>query len=234
MNETEIRDLCDRALVVARNACDHPKAAKYVHDYYNPTGNYAGATFTHLQPVVPDDVTATDLYAISLLQVNAGPLAGRRLLEPGDHRDKVLAALTDADLPADADLTTAGDPTWKAAETLYLAVRDALGARPWVTASKLCARKRPRFFPVRDNVATRLVLRGGTDYLADWHMYRHLLRDPDLSGALADIADQARALAEIADQARALPGNVTIDDPPIRILDVVLWMTAPADLRRRR
>jgi hypothetical protein len=25
-----------------------------------------------------------------------------------------------------------------------------------------------------------------------------------------------------------------IADPPLRVLDVLLWMTAPADLRRRR
>ena len=215
--------LLANALDIACTAVAHPRAGQLLHDYYDPAGDYAGATFTHLAPNPPGDITATDLYALSLLDVQAGPRAGRRLLEPGEHRSRVVEALSASALPGGADLTTAGPGTWAAAETLYLAVRDALGARPWVTASKLCARKRPRFFPVRDNVVTRLVLGGGTDYLVDWEMYRHLLRDRDLAAGLTNVVSQAHAL----------PGDITIDDPPIRVLDIVLWMTAPTEVRRR-
>ena len=155
--------------------------------------------------------------------MRATPLAGRRLLDPGTHRSAVLEALADPDLPFDADLTTAGEATWKAAETLYLALREALGTNPWVTASKLAARKRPRFFPVRDSVVTERLLGLGRSYLTDWAVYRHLLQDDDLALALNDALDKAQ-------QQRA----AAIPDPPLRVLDVVLWATAPAEMRQHR
>jgi hypothetical protein len=36
---------------------------------------------------------------------------------------------------------------WEAAERFYLLLKPLLGTNAWVTTSKLCARKRPRFFP---------------------------------------------------------------------------------------
>ena len=89
--------------------------------YYDPTGGYAGSTFLDLGPNNPHDLTATDLYALSLLDVRATPFAGRRLLQPGDHRRRVLTALASPDLPASANLLTATPATFDAAETLYLA-----------------------------------------------------------------------------------------------------------------
>ena len=219
------QDELDRASAAAWAAVSHRRAAELLQLYYDPAGDYAGSTFLDLQPNNPQDLTATDLYALSLLDVRATPLAGRRLLEDGEPRTRVLRALADADLPASANLRRAGPATFYAAESLYLAVRDALGRRPWVTASKLCARKRPHFFPVRDSVVTERLLGLGKSYLIDWQVYRHLLSDHELMAAVETKAAQA---AQLLDQPDGL------GDPPLRLLDALLWMTTPSNLRRRR
>lgn len=224
MREPEPHQLT-RATEAARSAVGNADAPELLRRYYDPTSGYAGSTFLDLEPNDPRDITATDLYALSLLDVRATPLAGRRLLQPSDHRERVLTALASPDLPAGADLLTASPATFDAAETLYLAVRDALGQKPWVTASKLCARKRQHFFPIRDSVVTQLVLGLGQDYLVDWKVYRHLLAD---LGLMAELS----AVAARASEPSKRPGGIV--DPPLRVLDVLLWMTAPADIRWRR
>ena len=224
MREPEPHQL-SRAAEAARNAVGQADAPELLRRYYDPASGYAGSTFLDLEPNEAHDLTATDLYALSLLDVRATPLAGRRLLQPGDHRERALIALASPDLPDSADLLTASPATFDAAETLYLAVRDALGQKPWVTASKLCARKRPLFFPVRDSVVTQLVLGLGQSYLVDWKVYRHLLADRELMTQLRAVTARASELSKRTDG---------IGDPPLRVLDVLLWMTASADLRRRR
>jgi len=41
----------------------------------------------------------------------------------------------------------------------YNRIKSTLGADPWVTTSKLCARKRPALFPVRDKPVRDLLAR---------------------------------------------------------------------------
>jgi hypothetical protein len=201
--------------------CD-TRAVEMLRRYYDPARNYAGSTFVGLEPNDPRDITATDLYALSLLDVNAGPLAGRLLLEAGAYRDRVLAALADPHLGHEVALETAEACTFAAAEELYLAFRDALGKRPWVTASKLCARKRPLLLPVRDSVVTTNRLRLGKDYLVDWQVYKTLLQDTGLVTQLRELVDEAQSGT-----------TFQITDPVLRILDVLLWMTADASMRPR-
>lgn len=204
-------------------ALRHPRASELLVAYYNPSGRYAGGTFLDLKPNPAYEITPTDLYALSLLDVRAKPRGGRRLLESGPHRDRVRAALKDKRLPQKVDLRTADDETFAAAEELYIAVKTALGDNPWVTASKLCARKRPRFFPVRDNVVTVRRLELGKSWLIDWKVFQHLLNDSSLEDMLAK-----RLL-----DANEISGSVAITDPPLRVLDVLLWMTATPEMRRR-
>jgi len=215
----------DRASEAAWAAVRHPEAPDLLRRYYDPSGDYAGSTFLDLGPNDPHDLTATDLYALSLLDVRATPRAGRHLLEVGEHRERVLAALANPHLPATADLLSASPTTFDGAKMLYLAVLGALGRNPWVTASKLCARKRPGFFPVRDSVVTERVLGLGKSYRIDWQVYRDLLADQALMSKLTSVTAQA---LELSDR------SAGIADPPLRALDVLLWMTAPAALRRRR
>jgi hypothetical protein len=110
------------------------------------------------------------------------------------------------------------------ARTLYLVVKQALReprvrrSDPWVTASKLCARKRPRLLPVRDHAVRQMLgIRPPYDHRLDWKIYRELVRDDE-------IADLLLAATATARTPSGTP--VQISDPPLRILDVALWTKA--------
>ena len=126
--------------------------------FYDPSGKYAGLTFHTLPPAAPpdpadDDLTAADLLAITLMDVTATPLAVRQLLEDGKPRQDALEALRR--VPTTVDLAGASPAQLDAAVRLYRALKAGLGGvNPWVTASKLAARKRPALIPVRDSVVT--------------------------------------------------------------------------------
>lgn len=95
-------------------------------------------------------------------------------------------------------------------------MKRTLGKDPWVTAGKLCARKRPRLFPVRDAlVCGALGLSRYRSYQIDWQVYRAAMRDPQILAALYAVRDEAAATPD-----------VHLDDVPLRWLDVILWMQA--------
>jgi hypothetical protein len=209
-----IKELLDRAFERTRAALNDPRAVEWLHDYYDPDSNYAGATFLTLQPNPVQSVEATDLYAVSLLEVSVEPRAGRKMLNDGPTRTELNGAL--AAIPAGADLLTASDEVIDAASNFYLVVKRILGGNKWLTASKLCARKRPEFFPIRDRVVTFNMLGIGRDYRTDWQVYRELIGDRQIRISLDTRIDEARAYRD----------GVAIPDPPLRVLDVVLWMSA--------
>lgn len=159
-----------------------PSAAVHLAWYYDRDGNFAGSTFGQLEPNLPDDITATDLHATGLLFVRIGRRSTRRLLEPGHHRRDVLAALRDEAL--NTELLVAGPETLEAMGHLHEAVKLALStpsakrSSPWVTAAKVCARKRRNTFPVRDNLVQRYLGMGQyQSYEIEYQVYRALIRD---------------------------------------------------------
>jgi Family of unknown function (DUF6308) len=89
---------------------------------------------------------------------------------------------------------------------------------PWVTASKLCARKRPDLFPVRDNVVCGYlgILRAG-GYQVDWQVFRHLIQSREVVSRLDELVSEAQADPDV---------NVGSVNNRLRHLDVVLWMHA--------
>jgi hypothetical protein len=120
---------------------------------------------------------------------------------------------------AEADAATLGD-----ASDLYEDVKRALASPraaksdPWVTASKLCARKRPHLLPVRDSKVRKLLgIPPGSDHRYDWLVHRELVRTSEILSLL----DEATAKA-------ATPAGVQIDipDSSLRVLDVALWAHA--------
>lgn len=201
----------DAALAACVWAATHNERPAAIVRYYSDA-RYAGNLFSTIEPNRPDDVEASDVLATTTLSVKVTTTATRRLLLPGPARTHVLDALADVPTGAKIDDATAKD--WLAAETFYLAARDALGRRPWVTASKLVARKRPDLLPVRDNVVVGL-LRPGQDaaYQQDWFTIRHLMLDQEVRQALA-------GLREIADAV----GPDRSESSDLRLLDVALWM----------
>lgn len=189
-----------------------------IQRHYDPTTNYAGRSYIALSPTEPDNLTAADLYAVSLLNVKVGPAAGRRLLHDGPHRQTVLETLRA--IPDEAELAHADNDTMLAMERLHQAIKTALGGNRWVTASKLCARKRSRLFPVRDNLVTGRLLGLAKDRWTDWVVYQSLITNDAILQHLEHVTHQARTLSD---------ADVLIDDAPLRVLDVALWMYATAE-----
>jgi len=187
--------------------------------FYDPSGKYAGLTFHTLPPAAPpdpadDDLTAADLLAITLMDVDATPWAVRQLLQEGEVRRAVLAVLRD--VPTTVDLAGASQDELDAAVRLYRALKAGLGGvNPWVTASKLAARKRPALIPVRDSVVTDLLGLPSRDVRQDWPVFRHLLVDADVVAGL-------RGLAATATADHGAPDLAAV--PDLRLLDTLLWM----------
>lgn len=229
--------LPDGVLDAARRTALDALAAVPFEAYYDVAGGYAGATFAGASGNLPGDVTAGDLFAVTLLSVDVTPPAARRMLDEGKHRDRVLTALRA--VPNDVPLAQAGAQDLEVAWALYVAVKDALAnprakrSDPWVTAAKVAARKRPRLLPVRDNEVRRVLrLESYRDGRLEILTIRALVADPVVASAI----DTALARARVAAQARDLV--CVFDDEPLRLLDVALWWYAvrfnrpPVDVRR--
>ncbi|CAN7242324.1 DUF6308 family protein [Knoellia sp. LjRoot47] len=204
---------------VVRAALEDDMVVQDLVTYYDRDGNYAGATFVDLGPSSPWDLTPSDLLALTLLSVQAPPYSVRKLLEPSPQRNHVLRLLSEEQLPMDADIAMADDATLLAmaelheALKLYLSPSHSKAKNPWVTASKLCARKRPDLFPVRDNVVCSM-LGLGHNYQVDWQVFRHLLQADDVRQRLDELTDQAAGRGA----AVGSPNN------RLRHLDAILWM----------
>ena len=88
-----------------------------------------------------------------------------------------------------------------------------------MTASKLCARKRPDLFPVRDRkVCGYLGLSQLADYQVDWQVFRSLVTDPAIITAVGIVADETVACAP--------ERNLHIDSSLLRLLDSAIWTYA--------
>ena len=202
---------------------DGPHAAQHrLARFYDIDGDYAGTSFTLLGPIDTMDIGPTDLLAVTLLSVRIRPGAARRILDRGNTRDTLLRKLRD--LP-DCDLANAGSATLTAMEALYEAVKQALSAdtvknpNAWVTASKLCARKRPDLFPVRDTeVCDYLGLTPWRNYQVDWQIFRSLIGDPDVIAAI-DVMSKATVAA-------AAGRRLEADQSHLRLLDAAIWTYA--------
>ena len=204
---------------VVRASLEDDSAVDDLVTYYGRDGNYAGATFVDLGPTSPWDVTPADLLALTLLSVQAPPYSVRKLLEPSPERNRVLRLLSEARLPMDADIAMADNTTLLAmaelhqALKLYLSPAHSRAKNPWVTASKLSARKRPDLFPVRDSVVCSM-LGLGNNYQVDWQVFRHLLQADDVRMRLDDLIDHAAGKGA----STGSPNN------RLRHLDAILWM----------
>ena len=191
--------------------------------YYDRESNYAGATFLDLDPVDPYAVTSGDLLAITLLSVQAEPQSVRRLLEMTATNREMRHLLTEEHLPLDADLAMADAATLEAMAALHQAAKRALSLdgsankNPWVTVSKLTARKRPDLFPVRDSVVCKyLGLQDGRqNYEVDWQVFRHIIQNDEVRSRLDAIVDEAATRPGV---------NIGHPNRRLRHLDVVLWM----------
>ena len=84
-------------------------------------------------------------------------------------------------------------------------------------------RAKASFFPVRDSVVTERLLGLGRSYETDWAVYKQLVLDRNRQRLLTRIIELT------SDQL-----GFKITDPHLRVLDVILWATAPSELRNKR
>jgi hypothetical protein len=187
--------------------------------FYDVAGDYAGASLAELRPIDPLDFTPSDILATTLMSVRIGPGATRRILQDGTTRDAILHKLRD--LP-DVNLSYAGISELTAMASLYEEVKTALSAptvkRPdaWVTASKLCARKRPDLYPVRDrDVREYLGLSAFRNYQVDWQIFRSFMGDGEILTAIDEMAE--------ATDAAAAGRKLRLDHSRLRLLDAAIW-----------
>lgn len=186
------------------------------------TPYYSGAMFERLggggdSADVRDVLTAEDLVAVSMLGVNVPAHAAIRLLGPAAGKASKLLAY----IPTNLELADAGPehigPQSQAWE--LWALLHSMHGMGDTTTSKLLARKRPKLIPVQDSLVVKSLghdLRRHGDFWTALH--RHL--QPDHPCGLQE------RLHAIRDHSGA--GN---DISLIRVLDIVLWLTAHDQLR---
>jgi hypothetical protein len=215
-----------RAASLAQAAVADDRALNDLLRFYALQSNYAGSTFTHLQPNDPYQLGAADLLAVTTLSVSIRPPAIRRLLGT-EMAGRISTHLEK--LPLDLDLVDAEAPTKAPVMAeLYLLVKRELrrdgadSSNAWVTASKICARKRPRLFPVRDSVIVAGLGLSG-QYPEDWPVFAAVLRDERVTAPLRSLVAQAvKEGAEFGDETLLL-----------KHLDALMWMRGQR-LRRGR
>ncbi len=225
----------ETALSQALSALSDPRTVERVRGYYDREGDYAGTTFLDVYPNDPFDVTAADLWAVSTLNVPVIARQGRFLLDAGNaqsqvrrhlrYLDKVTLPVTSLEHGTDGSAATL-DRMWDLHDTFRsLLASDDHESNRWVFAAKLCARKRPLLFPVRDELVCRWLgggepLRNGDgkpgDFSIDIQAYAYLMTHSQVRDHLSRI--------------RAEATGVRLDGEDLRLLDVVLWRRAKAEL----
>jgi len=204
-------------------------AIDHLLTYYEPKGGYAGATFLEVQPHEEYNITAADLWAVSTLSMTISPNAGRALMNPGHLHARVSNYLHH--LPPALSVASTTPVHLVHMKDLYWSIKSMLpplGKRQtnqWVLASKVCARKRPLLFPVRDSkVCTYLAQnkRMGSKpgqlgaFIRDIQVFAYLVTHPLVLQRL----DEVRT-----DLYRQQP-DWSFDWCDLRLLDAVLWMQA--------
>lgn len=206
-----------RALAIAMKIASDTQAVADLKAYYKSEGDYAGATFANLGPKDPWRITPTDLLAVTALSVTIPPLAVRRLTSD-DHFVKDAERLLRA-LPVTLDIWS-GEAHIHGMSEFYelvkasLAKADTNSSNAWVTASKICARMRPRLFPVRDSVVVDVLGLKGS-YPDDWPVFSSLMADRALTERVDELVREASTCSGV---------DVGDKDLTLKHLDVLLWM----------
>jgi hypothetical protein len=224
----------DSALDQARMALDllpssRPSAQERLSSYYAIEGNFAGATFLDAQPQDDYDITAADLWAVTTLSIDVPPLTGRRLLLAGNTRSTTHQLLRQ--LEPNRPITDLAPGMLDTMWTLYDTFRTVMATEDkrsnwWVFAAKLCARKRPDLFPVRDNLVCNYLAAGRGlgkkpgqlgKFSADLQVFAYLMTSSDISQRLLELYECLRG-----------DPDVQVDVHMMRLLDAALWTAARA------
>lgn len=191
-------DAVRRAAGRLRETLARPGVRPAVAAYFDPAEGFAGMTFGTLGDNPPDQLTADDLLAVSLLDITWRPDVVRRLL--GTDREQIAGLL--GAISTETDLWQANDADLGAVDAAWDALLDIPGVGT-ASAAKLLARKRPRLCPITDKVVIRAAGLPGLT----WEVLRCLLQDPG-----------ARAEVEALRPPEAAGASL------LRILDVAVWV----------
>lgn len=204
------------ALSIADDAAAVDLVRRYFERDEEGRARYTGSRFDNWQGgglygVNANRITDADINAVAFLSVEIPP---RAVIELVERRAAEIEALL-SEIPMTLELhladAAAVSPGSKPDQLWHL-LQDVTGVG-WVTAGKLCARKRPQLLPVYDERVKLLV--GAPDNF--WEGLRQQLR--------ADDHELARRLDSIRQQAAA-------DLSIIRVFDVIAWMEASDKLAR--
>ncbi|MGY1746756.1 DUF6308 family protein [Blastococcus sp. SYSU D00695] len=188
---------------------DDSRALRSLRTYYGTGGRgaYTGSYFNAWgREQDPDRFSADDLIAVSFLSVYIPAMAARAILQTeAEHFDAMLRAVgPDRDLSLENEPGTSEHPAWRL--EMELRRLDGVGR---TKASKLCARKRPRLFPIYDSVIGAVTGVGPAD--PQWEPLRAALRADE--GRLSRRLERLRTEAGIGDDVSVL-----------RVYDVICWM----------
>jgi hypothetical protein len=188
-----------------------PTAVKNVRTYFGAKatgGRFTGRAFHSIgsERLQPGVFTGDDIVAVSLLSVAIPPEAAITLLDTKRLAlSELLHEIPDENLwEVDGNVIAKGSH----AETLWTTLAAVKGIG-WVTAHKLCARKRPNLLPVYDRVVKAALQPHRKDF---WQPLRETLRAHD---KIVPRLQEIKRLAQI-------PNEV----PLLRVLDVAVWMTS--------
>jgi len=190
--------------------------------YYNRGLEYAGTSFADIAPNDPSTIDVSDLFAVSRLSMTITNVQSRRLLDD-DEGVATTARNLLADIPVSARLERDLSEgllvdMWKLHDHFRTVVKGT--SNRWVFAAKLCARKRPDLFPVRDSVVCTYLSGGpmgdGPEqmgrFAADIQIFAHLMARPDIR------AELTRLRREAAED------GTRVDRSDLKLLDAVVWM----------
>lgn len=166
---------------------------------------YTGSSFETFLGNDPDNFTAQDIVAVSMLSVNIPPSASRWILGDGKKTLNLLLQEIDQKLSIDSPLAdlTRGSTAW----TLWKSIRVLTGIGE-TKASKLLAAKRPFFFPIYDQHVARALQLSPEKYWQPWQEFMRSRNGKKASKMIGQIAQSVDKQ----------------DLSTLRLLDIVIWM----------
>lgn len=179
---------------------DDDRTAALVRAYFDPETPFAGYTFDDLGENPSEEITPSDLLAVSLLDVAIPAPSVRALIENPARWSELLRQER---IPDDVPLWEMTDQHYDAANQMWRALNELSGVGP-TKAGKLMARKRPHLIPIFDEVVGGF-LKPWTDDL--WKDLRTALSDVELRSRIDSLADR-------------LPRRPST----LRLVDVAIWM----------
>ena len=166
---------------------------------------YTGSSFETFCGNDPDNFTAEDIVAVSMLSVNIPPSASRWILGDGKKPLNLLLQEIDGKLSIDsskADLSRCSTEwnQWKSIDFLW-------GVGP-TKNSKLLAAKRPFLFPIYDQHVAKALQLSPDDY---WQPWQEFMWSENGHKATKIVKQMAESLDK---------PNLS----PLRLFDIVIWM----------